>query len=541
MKRSQSSVRRPHRLRAVSAVFLIALTAWVGLVPLPADAQERPPLPPLQLQRFRLAPGPTDYLTLYGTSIPEHLNWHVSAFIDYADDPLQIATLDERFARTMEHQLHTSLMGSVAFVDVFEVGVLVPVLIAQRAGNLQPVLPVGTERTNDISPTALGDVRLSVKYQLLNLRDFPLGLAFITGLSLPTGNDDAFAGDGGVGAEAIVAADYILFKAVRLGTNLGYRYRAGNRQVRDTVVGGELLWGLGAHLPLLFENLDGLFELAGGLNIAPKGPDRSGRNERDVPVEFRGALRYRLPNDWTMTGGLGWGLTDGIGAPNYRAFFGLGGQWVTGGWFGVDYASPGFRGTLYPCEHGERNDPDLPLGADGCPLPPWERPQVANDRQVDRLLNVEPAPIQPRPPQPQPEPPRAEVPPMRQRPQSDRVQVTERQIVITEQVHFATGKADILPESYPILDDIVYVMESNPHIELLRIEGHTDSRGREAMNLDLSRRRAASVRQYLVNKGISANRLESEGYGPARPIADNATEEGRAKNRRVEFTIVRTR
>jgi outer membrane protein OmpA-like peptidoglycan-associated protein len=130
---------------------------------------------------------------------------------------------------------------------------------------------------------------------------------------------------------------------------------------------------------------------------------------------------------------------------------------------------------------------------------------------------------------------------MRQRPSSDRVQVRERQIIITEQVHFATGKADILPESFPILDDIVYVLETNPQIELVRIEGHTDSRGREQMNLDLSRRRAARVKQYILDKGVAERRLESEGYGPAQPIADNATEAGRAKNRRVEFTILKTR
>lgn len=516
---------------------MAVLTCGALVAPTALEAQERPELPYLQLQRFRLAPGAADYLTVFGTSVPEHLDWYVSIFVDYADDPMQISTLDARFSRTVDHQLHTSLMGSIALIDIFEVGLMVPVLISQRAGNLQPLLPTGAENTRDLQSTALGDFRLTVKSQLMNLRDFPVGLAFITAFSLPFGEKNAFAGDGGLGVEGILALDYILFKAVRLGTNLGYRYRHDTRQIRDTIVGDEISWGIGVHSPLLFENLDGLLELAGGLNIAAKGPDRSGRNERDFPVELRGALRYRLPNAWTLTGGLGGGLTEGIGAPNYRAFVGMGGQWVTGGWFGVDYASPGFRGTVYPCEYGERNDPNLPLDVDGCPLHESQWPRVTSDRDVDRLLNVAPAPVQPRPAPVE----RAEVPPMRQRPSTDRVQVTERQIVITEQVHFATGKADILPESFPILDDIVYVLETNPHIELLRIEGHTDSRGREQMNLDLSRRRAASVKQYILDKGISERRLESEGYGPAQPIADNATEAGRARNRRVEFTILKTR
>ena len=69
----------------------------------------------------------------------------------------------------------------------------------------------------------------------------------------------------------------------------------------------------------------------------------------------------------------------------------------------------------------------------------------------------------------------------------------------------------------------------------MRVEGHTDSRASDAHNLDLSRRRAASVMRYLTEQGVDATRLDSEGFGESRPIADNETEEGRALNRRVEF------
>jgi outer membrane protein OmpA-like peptidoglycan-associated protein len=69
----------------------------------------------------------------------------------------------------------------------------------------------------------------------------------------------------------------------------------------------------------------------------------------------------------------------------------------------------------------------------------------------------------------------------------------------------------------------------------IEVAGHTDSAGKQAYNLDLSKRRASSVRNYLVSRGIAGSRIEVKGYGPAHPVADNATAEGRAKNRRVEL------
>jgi outer membrane protein OmpA-like peptidoglycan-associated protein len=83
----------------------------------------------------------------------------------------------------------------------------------------------------------------------------------------------------------------------------------------------------------------------------------------------------------------------------------------------------------------------------------------------------------------------------------------------------------------------VQLLKANPTIKKMRIEGHTDNRGDAAMNLDLSKRRAASVRTWLVEHGIESGRLESEGYGLTRPIQTNDTDEGRAANRRVEFKI----
>lgn len=103
-------------------------------------------------------------------------------------------------------------------------------------------------------------------------------------------------------------------------------------------------------------------------------------------------------------------------------------------------------------------------------------------------------------------------------------------------IQFETGSAKIKSSSYSILNDVVKVMQENPEYNL-DIHGHTDNTGKADKNLQLSKDRAASVREYLVSKGVDGSRLRSEGFGQDRPVADNSTAAGRAKNRRVEFKV----
>lgn len=102
------------------------------------------------------------------------------------------------------------------------------------------------------------------------------------------------------------------------------------------------------------------------------------------------------------------------------------------------------------------------------------------------------------------------------------------------QVNFAVDKADILPESRPQIEQVVALLTANPTLEL-SIEGHTDNTGGAAHNRTLSDARAASVVAALVNQGIAKARLSATGFGQDRPVTDNESEEGRAKNRRVEL------
>ncbi len=99
---------------------------------------------------------------------------------------------------------------------------------------------------------------------------------------------------------------------------------------------------------------------------------------------------------------------------------------------------------------------------------------------------------------------------------------------------FDTGKTDIKPESNALLDEVAGMLKANADLKL-RIEGHTDNVGNKASNLQLSKGRAAAVKSALVTRGIAADRLTTEGFGDTKPVADNATSEGRAQNRRVEL------
>lgn len=101
-------------------------------------------------------------------------------------------------------------------------------------------------------------------------------------------------------------------------------------------------------------------------------------------------------------------------------------------------------------------------------------------------------------------------------------------------INFETGKSAIKSDSQNIVDELYKMLNGNPGLKIT-VEGHTDNVGNAASNKTLSEKRAESVKAALVSKGISADRIRTAGYGQERPVADNATEDGKAKNRRVEI------
>lgn len=104
-------------------------------------------------------------------------------------------------------------------------------------------------------------------------------------------------------------------------------------------------------------------------------------------------------------------------------------------------------------------------------------------------------------------------------------------------VSFPSSQHELLPSFYEVLDSVALVLKEYSKTAI-QVTGHTDSTGSFEFNQGLSERRAASVKNYLINQGVAASRLHSNGYGPRYPIASNATPDGRAANRRVEIEIL---
>jgi len=109
---------------------------------------------------------------------------------------------------------------------------------------------------------------------------------------------------------------------------------------------------------------------------------------------------------------------------------------------------------------------------------------------------------------------------------------------VLDNVYFDTGKATLKPNSNKALNDLVSVLKLKSTMEI-EIQGHTDNVGKDEDNLKLSQERADAVKKYLVSKGITDKRIVAKGYGPTRPVADNGTDAGKAKNRRTSLKVTK--
>jgi OmpA-OmpF porin, OOP family len=156
--------------------------------------------------------------------------------------------------------------------------------------------------------------------------------------------------------------------------------------------------------------------------------------------------------------------------------------------------------------------------------------------EVVQVANLPPAPASayaPGPPaQEEPPAPRPVAAP------SGSVRQEGNKLKLPEAVVFEVGKTTIKPQSEAVLTALRDFLAAKTQISLLRIEGHSDNRGASAMNLQLSGTRALAIRDWLIAQGIDASRLVAVGFGDTKPVADNATEEGRMNNRRIEYVVV---
>ena len=168
----------------------------------------------------------------------------------------------------------------------------------------------------------------------------------------------------------------------------------------------------------------------------------------------------------------------------------------------------------------------------------WSAPAIrcSGGGHAEPMVAVKPPP----PPAPEPEPVKpAPEPEPEPAPPPPRATLAGEKIDLSETVQFETDSAVLVERSKQLLDDVARELADHPEVKKVLIEGHTDAVASKKHNMKLSQDRVASVRAYLLGKGVAAKRLQTKAFGETRPIASNKTEEGRAKNRRVDFKILK--
>jgi OmpA-OmpF porin, OOP family len=494
----------------------------------------------------KLTPAQDSGLSLEGARALDQGSYLGSLLLDYNHGILALKLGDEKLGDLIPYRLDAHAMFAYQLHERLELAVDLPFTVLQGSNFdlLREQLP-GFEGAEDVSSAGLGDVRVAPRFFLLDQSSAPVGLAVTTEVRLPTGKGDSFLGESGVLFAPRLAVERA-FGPVRLIGNFGVRVRK-DTQYLNLFVGDEVTFGGGGIVSLpdfwRFTEVKALAEM----HLATPTSSPFNFEEADslkTPWEVMGGVRAQIAGPWGVQLGVGKGVgtESGYGREAFRVFASLRYEVP-----GKDQDGDGIPDVRDACM-GEAEDRDGFKDSDGCPDPDNDGdgimdgvdqcrdvPGVAEydgcpDSDGDEIPdNEDHCPQEAGPPEnegcPEDEPQAVVV-------ESDRLRISGN-------IQFETGSARIQKQSYKLLDEVATVLKTNPELGPVFIEGHTDNRGSRQLNLSLSKRRARAVLDYLVSKGIAANRLRSEGYGFERPVDTNDTALGRAKNRRVDFKLVR--
>ncbi|WP_342380301.1 OmpA family protein [Myxococcus stipitatus] len=528
-------------------------------------------------------PAQNSGIALEGTSSGEPVGSFRGALLfDFNWRILALKLGDEKLGDLLPYRLDAHLLFAYQLHERVELGVDLPITVLQ--GDNFHLLRDALNAPNfpgaaGVSRTTLGDMRVVPRLHLLDREQFPVGVSLVPEVRLPTGSADSFTGERGVLFAPRLAVEHrfgSLAVPIRVIGNVGMRLRK-DAQYLNLRVGDELTLGGGAiaELPNMgrFTDVQATAEMHLGTPLVrPFNFDQA--DSLKTPWEALVGARAKIWGNWGLELNVGRGinLSSGYGREALRVMFGL----------RYDESFADSDGDNVP-DHRDRcpneaEDKDGFMDGDGCPDPdndddgvvdgedscpdvkgPKERkgcPEVDTDGdgitdEFDKCPekpgpkdydgcpdtdgdevpdNEDDCPDQFGPPEnngcPFDSPPYVFV-------ESDRIRIKGN-------VLFETGSAVIQKRSYPLLDEVATVLRKNPTLGPVLIEGHTDNRGSRQLNMGLSDRRARSVLDYLVSKSIERKRLSSAGFGFDRPIATNDTALGRAKNRRVDFKLVRS-
>jgi outer membrane protein OmpA-like peptidoglycan-associated protein len=369
------------------------------------------------------------------------------------------------------------------------------------------------DRLYRLDGQGLGDLGLHVKARLAHAG--PFGVGAIASLYVPTGSSrDPFLGEPATTPQLVAIAD-ATFGRLRLALNGGIRLRR-TTTFMDTGEGGapatmgsittstSLPVGAAAAYGVVPDKVELVAEVFGAVPV--------GRTDGYQPLEALGGVKVYLARNSYLSLGAGRGLLpDRAGNPDFRGVIGI-----------VFEPKPAQRAAAHVPEQlvaeappPEPEDPLLDTDNDGI----FDH----DDRCIDVMEDYD------------------GVEDEDGCPDRERILETETEIVPLQPIEFEFDKDVLRDSAYPILDEVVQALGDNPDITLVEIEGHTDEQGSDAYNLDLSKRRAATVLRYLVAHGIDSVRLTSEGYGETRPVDPTHTQAAYRINRRVAFSIKQRR
>ncbi len=553
---------------------LVALIVLLGVTAGTAHAQSTT----FYLDRAQISGAPDDGYMVWRPYLHERTRFYGMAAFGFTLNPLRKDNVSdggrdhERIENPVGGQIISYLSVGTELAGRFGLNASMPIALYQFTG----ADPAGVDIGGGLNAAkvATHDLRLDgrVKIHESNNRKFRIGGG--GAVWVPTGDPESYTSDDQSSGMIYGSTEYDFGKLLFAGM-LGPHFRP------DRSIGGsrgalfitsELRYSLGAYVPLRDGRVRLGVELWGSTGLGEANGESTFLAGRNTDLEWLGQARFALGQErkvWFMAGA-GTRLATGYGAPDVRVLASI------GTWFMLsdsDPPSPARRirvtadvddyakdtdGDGYPddidkCplvpEDGKPPDPSdgcpadsdrdgdgIPDSADACPDVPEDKDGVQDadgcpeeDADNDGIPDGEDrCPLEPGPAN--------KIAEKHGCPSLTRV-TEDGEVALLEPIQFEYNSARIKKASYPILDEIVTLMKSRPSMRI-GVYGHTDNRGTAAYNLRLSTQRAASCLDYLVSKGINRNRLESQGFGLTKPIATNDTDDGRAKNRRVEFKIL---
>jgi OmpA-OmpF porin, OOP family len=489
-----SSTRRARR-----ALTALLAASSIGIVPARAKAQTAT----FTVDRLVMAGAPDDGIGIWRPEVARDTRFFGQLGLGFAVNPFRVDNYVDDLNKAekiagppVASQLITYLNAGVELFNRASIQVSFPLILNQGGSptnNLQANLP---QNAVDLKSVAPMDMRLEGRFVVFRNEAKSFKLALSAAVFLPTGNRLSFAGDGKPGAAFGFATEYNA-RSFFLVLNAAYRLRPF-ANLNELNVSNEVLYGVGGYVPLRKGTVRLGAELFGAFGAGTK-------NTGDLdttPLEWNVNGRMYFTAQRQLWAGLSAGtrLTGGY-APDFRTVA------VFGGDFGIkdtDPSSPSPRYSFNVSDEADVDKDGIPDEVDACPKEPGE-------------LNSNPD--------------------MNGCPKFIRRIAGSAEIEILKQVEFAFDRSEILRVSYPILDEVVRLLQVNTEIKLVSIEGHTDNQGKVDYNQKLSEDRANAVMAYLVQKGIEASRLTATGFGMTKPLMSNDTEAGQQRNRRVEFKI----